>query len=118
MRSNSKNLKNLARGLRKNMTDADKLLWSKIRRKQINGLQFYRQKVIDNYIVDFYCAQAKLVIEIDGGQHYSNFAKETDTQRDLNLASLGLKVVRYTNSEVLKQIDIVVNDNLNHIESP
>ncbi len=53
------------------MTDAEKLVWSKIRGRQLKGLQFYWQKIIGNYIADFYCPKARLVIEIDGGQHYS-----------------------------------------------
>ncbi len=53
------------------MTDAERRLWAEIRMKQLNGCQFYRQKVIRNYIVDFYCPQQKLAIELDGGQHYT-----------------------------------------------
>jgi len=60
-------LKKYSQELRKNMTDAEKLLWSKLRRKQPKGQQVYRQRIIGNYIVDFYCPKAKLVIEIDGG---------------------------------------------------
>lgn len=52
------------------MTDAERLLWSRIRRNQLKGFQFYRQKITGNYIVDFYCPELKLVIEVDGGQHY------------------------------------------------
>jgi very-short-patch-repair endonuclease len=63
----NKRLKILARELRKNMTDAGKLLWSKIRRKQLKGYQFYRQKNIGDYIVDFYCPAGKLIVEVDGG---------------------------------------------------
>ena len=62
-------LKEYSRNLRKNMTNAEVLLWSKIRRKSLDGYQFYRQKIIGSYIVDFYCHKAKLVIEVDGGQH-------------------------------------------------
>ena len=57
------------------MTEAEKLLWEKIRGKQLKGYQFYRQKTIGNCIVDFYCPKAKLVIELDGGQHYSSKEK-------------------------------------------
>jgi very-short-patch-repair endonuclease len=67
----NKSLKPLARELRKNMTDAEKRLWSKIRRKQLKKIQFYRQKNIGDFIVDFYCPAAKLIIELDGGQHFS-----------------------------------------------
>jgi len=81
----NKKLKNLARELRKNMTNAERLLWSKIRRKQLNGYQFYRQKNIGNYIVDFYCPSAKLIIEIDGGQHFSKEGFEKDRIRKTEL---------------------------------
>ena len=97
------------------MTDAERLLWSKIRRKQLKGLQFYRQKVIGNYIVDFYCHKASLVIEIDGGQHYSNKGKDNDSKRDAYLSRLGLKVLRYTNLDVLKNVDGVVEDIYKHL---
>ena len=58
------------------------LLWSKLRGKQLKGYQFYRQKIIGKYIADFYCPKSKLVIEVDGGQHYSAEGKEKDKKRD------------------------------------
>jgi very-short-patch-repair endonuclease len=67
----NKSLREYSRALRENMTEAERLLWKKIRGKQLNGYQFYRQKTIGNYIVDFYCPRAKLIIELDGGQYYS-----------------------------------------------
>lgn len=108
MKLYNKNLKQPARDLRNNMTDAELLLWSKLRRKQILGLQFYRQKPILNYIVDFYCASASLVIECDGSQHYTNEGLEADRIRDEALAQLGLKVLRFDNRQVLGEIDAVV----------
>jgi len=63
-------LKKFSRELRRNMSSAERLLWAKIRKKQLKGLQIYRQRIIGNYIVDFYCPKAKMAIEIDGGQHY------------------------------------------------
>jgi len=105
----SSNLKNKGRKLRSNQTDAEKLLWQKIRREQINKLQFNRQKPIGRYIVDFYCDKAKLVIEIDGGQHYEEANLVNDRKRDEYLRSFGLKVVRFTNIDVLKNIESVVN---------
>jgi very-short-patch-repair endonuclease len=104
----NKNLKNLARNLRKNMTDCEKLLWSKIRRKQLKGYKFYRQKVIGNYIVDFYCPRAKLVIELDGGQHFMDEGIERDKERDRYLSSLGLKVLRFTDKEVINELSSVL----------
>ncbi|WP_151722879.1 endonuclease domain-containing protein, partial [Acinetobacter ursingii] len=71
MKPYNKNLKLPSRDLRKNMTDAEQVLWQSIRSKQILGLQFYRQKPLLNFIVDFYCPAADLVIECDGGQHYT-----------------------------------------------
>ena len=106
----NKNLKPLAAELRKNMTDAERLLWSKVRRKQLKGLQFYQQKIINDYIVDFYCHEEKLVIEIDGGQHYTEEKIKTDIERDQNLKELGLKVLRYSNLDVLKNIEGVLED--------
>ena len=67
----NQNLRQFSRELRKNSTDAERRLWSKLRLRQLNGFQFYRQRIIVNYIVDFFCPKAKLVIEVDGSQHYS-----------------------------------------------
>jgi len=105
----NKNLKQPARELRKNMTEAERLLWSKIRRKQLKGKQFYRQKVISNYIVDFHCHSSNLVIEVDGGQHFSSAGVARDQSRDVYLQSLGLTVLRFTNNEVLTNIEGVID---------
>jgi very-short-patch-repair endonuclease len=104
----NKNLKPLARKLRNNMTDAEQLIWSKIRRKQLADLQFYRQKNIGHYIVDFYCPMGKLIVEIDGGQHYESDGMKEDQERDRYLQGLGLTVLRFSNIDVLKNIDGVV----------
>ena len=98
----NKDLKPFARELRKNMTDAELHLWNRVRRKQLNGYQFYRQKNIGNYIVDFYCPAAKLIIELDGSQHYTEEGKEKDGIRDSCLAGLGFKVIRFTDREVFE----------------
>ena len=108
MKPYNKNLKLPSRDLRNNMTDAEQLLWRKLRRKQILGLQFYRQKPILNFIVDFYCPAANLVIECDGGQHYTAEGLEADRVRDEALAELGLTVLRFDNRQVLTAIDAVV----------
>ena len=104
MKPYNKNLKQASRDLRNNMTDAEKLLWSRLRNKQILGLQFYRQKPILNYIVDFYCPAANLVIECDGSQHFTEDGLETDRIRDEALA----KVLRFDNGQVMGRIDDVV----------
>lgn len=108
MKPYNKNLKQVSRDLRNNMTEAEKLLWSKLRGKQILGLQFYRQKPIMNYIVDFYCPAANLVIECDGSQHFTDEGLEADRIRDEALAQLGLKVLRFDNGQVMRRIDDVV----------
>jgi very-short-patch-repair endonuclease len=74
------------------MTDAEKLLWSKLRRKQVRNFQFYRQRIIEDDIVDFYCPSSKLVIEVDGGQHYENEGDRRDKVRDDHMKNLGRKI--------------------------
>ena len=74
----------------------------------MGGLQFYRQRIIGDYIVDFYCPRSKLVIEIDGGQHYSGKVEADDKKRDQNLSDLGITVLRFSNIEVLKELDGVL----------
>jgi len=112
----NKNLKNLARNLRKNMTDAERCLWSKIRRKQLKEFQFYRQKNIGDYIVDFYCPAAKLIVEIDGGQHYAEENIVKDEARDNFLNDLGFRVFRFSNSDVFNNIEGVVTKIYNHLK--
>jgi len=90
------------------MTDAERCLWAKVRRRQISGCWFYRQKPIGEYIVDFYCPKVKLVIEVDGGQHFSDEIAEYDRIRDEYLSNLGLRVLRFTNTDVMRNIEGVV----------
>lgn len=122
MQPYNKNLKQLSRDLRNNMTDAELLLWSKLRRKQILGLQFYRQKPILNYIVDFYCPAINLVIECDGGQHYTDEGLEADRIRDEALTQQGLVILRFDNGQILLEIDSVISKVFDvasqHLESP
>ena len=101
-------LKQHARLLRKNMTDAEKYLWAKVRMKQMKGYQFYRQKPVGEYIVDFYCPKAKLVIEVDGGQHFYDEEIKNDRTRDEYMRNLGLKVLRFSNTDVMNNIKGVV----------
>ncbi len=104
---NKKN-KIYSRSLRTNLTDAELLLWSRIRRKQLGNTQFYRQKPLGNYIVDFYASSAKLVIEADGGQHFEKNNTLKDKIRDDYLKNLGLKVLRFDNLQILQSIDEVL----------
>ena len=100
MERNAK-LKPNAQTLRKNMTKEETLLWYNFLCKY--PLRFRRQYVIGNYIVDFYCHQAKLVVELDGSQHYEPDEAEKDRIRTVYLESLGLQVLRFTNLEILQQ---------------
>jgi len=100
-------LKALARNLRGNLTDSEQRLWSQLRRKQILGIQFYRQKALGNYIADFYAPKVKLVIEIDGSQHLETTQAEHDQQRTAYLERQGLRVLRFTTFEVLQEIEAV-----------
>lgn len=99
-------LKEKARYLRKNSTLSEVLLWRELKGKKL-GYDFHRQKPIDSYIVDFYCADLQLAIEIDGESHYGKY--EYDTKREERLKSLGVTVIRFKDIEIKKYLDIVIN---------
>jgi very-short-patch-repair endonuclease len=101
-------LKDRARELRSQMTEAEVKLWQQLRMRQVEGIKFFRQRPIGNYIVDFYAPEAKLVIEIDGGQHYNKEGLEYDEERDAFLEGHGLKVIRFSNLDVLRNTEGVV----------
>ena len=92
------------------MTKAEIILWSKLKGKQLNGLKFRRQHGINNYIVDFYCPELRLVIEIDGGVHCYDSRITYDKQRQEEIEALGIKVLRYTNNDVIKNLEGVLNN--------
>ena len=94
-----------ARELRRDMTPAEKILWEELRANKL-GVHFRRQQVIAGFIVDFYCHKAALVIEVDGNIH--DLQKEEDAQREKALSELGLRIVRFRNDEVLKNLSEVV----------
>ena len=101
-------LTSYARELRSNMTRAECKLWYEYLSKY--PLRFRRQVTVGKYIMDFYCAGAKLAIELDGSQHYSDEGKESDRLRSDFLKSLGIEVLRYSNLEVLENLDGVCID--------
>ena len=113
----NKKLKACSRELRSTMTDAEIVLWARLRRKQILGLQFYRQKPLGSFIVDFYCSSASLVIELDGGQHYNEEGKASDAMRDEALRNMGLFVMRFSNLDVLKNMDGVMTTIYEYLET-
>ena len=100
------NLKEHAKELRKANNLSEALLWSELKNGKLDGLKFNRQKNIGRYIVDFYCAEKKLVIEIDGGSHDGK--EDYDTERDRHLKGLGLTVMHLLDVEVRKQMDAVI----------
>ena len=101
-------LTRLSQNLRRDMTKEEKHLWYDYLRKL--PITIHRQKVIGNYIVDFYCAGVKLVIELDGRQHYNEEGREADRIRDEFLAGLGINVVRYTNRQIKDNFSGVCKD--------
>jgi very-short-patch-repair endonuclease len=96
------NLKKLARGLRKNSTLAEVLLWQQLKKKSCMGYDFHRQKPIENFIIDFFCPTFMLAIEIDGNSHDEKL--EEDRIRQKQLEQLGISFLRFTDSEVKKNI--------------
>jgi len=100
--------KQRARELRKNMTEAEQVLWRRLRRKQILDLPFYRQEPLAHYVVDFYCAKAMLVIELDGSQHNTLDAQQYDALRTKTLEAIGLRVLRFDNRQVLQELEAVI----------
>ncbi len=97
-----------ARALRGNMTDAEQLLWHCLRRKQLDGYRFRRQHPFERYVLDFYCCEAKLAVELDGGQHNEPDARARDNERTVFLEQHGIQVIRFWNNEVLSNIEGVL----------
>ena len=95
-----------ARDLRKASTEAERRLWSRLRNKQLDGFRFRRQQAMGPYIVDFYCSELSLIIEVDGGQHDAN--EEADAARTRWLEDRGYRVLRFWNNEVLANTEGVL----------
>jgi very-short-patch-repair endonuclease len=95
----------LAKELRKNETEAEKMLWSKLNKNQIIGLQFRRQHPINIFIADFYCPKIKLVIEVDGSIHEIFEYEKHDIGRSEMLNDFGITVIRFTNEQILNDLD-------------
>lgn len=105
---NNQRLTNNAKTLRRNMTKEERHLWYDFLKRL--SVTVNRQKVIGRHIVDFYCAQAKLVIELDGSQHYKDKEKELDALRDAFFVNEGIKVLRYSNADINQRFDRVCED--------
>lgn len=108
----NKSLKIRARELRKNMTPAEILVWENIRKKSL-GIEFHRQVPILNYIVDFYCHEIGLVLEIDGKIHEDNFLEDEKRQREIE--KYGVSFLRFTNDEVFSDLDAIKEKIPNYI---
>lgn len=97
-----------ARSLRKNMTDAEQLLWHCLRRKQLGGFRFRRQHPLEQFVLDFFCHEARLAVELDGGQHNEPDVRAKDDQRTAFLNNQGIQVVRFWNREVFQNLEGVL----------
>ena len=93
------------RYLRKNATDAERKLWSILRSRQMAGLKFFRQYSAGPYILDFYCPERRLSIEVDGGQHADVYSQQHDAHRDRYLKELNIRVIRFWDNDVLQNIE-------------
>jgi len=112
---NKTDVKEKRRALRKRMPPAEVTLWSKLRSKGLNGCKFRRQYSIGSYIVDFYCPQIKLVIEVDGDSHFVDGADSYDRNRQAIIESLGISFLRFTNRDVYERLEGVINTILERI---
>ena len=106
---NKKETKSFRRFLRSQPISAERKIWYRLRKKQLN-YRINRQFAIGNYIVDFYCPKKRLIIEIDGATHSTDKEIAHDAERERFLKSLGLKIKRYTNEDIFRNIDLVVTD--------
>jgi len=98
-----------ARSLRKNSTEAETRLWSHLRNRQLVGFKFRRQHPMGSRILDFFCEEAKLAIEVDGSGHSYDLKREDDLDREIELYEKGIRVLRISNMEIFENLDGVLN---------
>ncbi|MBI4435258.1 endonuclease domain-containing protein [Candidatus Uhrbacteria bacterium] len=106
---NQRGKKSFRQKLRSDQTEAEKLLWFQLRDRRLDGWKFRRQQGVGPFIVDFYCPEAKLVVELDGDSHFEPGAQDKDVHRETFLNDNGLRVLRFTNLDVYDSIDSVVD---------
>ncbi len=116
--NNQKNLKEIRKQLRNNLTPAEAELWKHLQNSKLEGRKFRRQHSIGNYILDFYCPQEKLGIELDGKGHYSDNGFEADEARTEYLNSLNIKIIRFENKEVFEQLEGVLEEIRRNFTTP
>ncbi|HWA01696.1 MAG TPA: endonuclease domain-containing protein [Caulobacterales bacterium] len=109
MRLAERNARPLARALRKQMTNAETILWSRLRRCQINGLKFRRQHPVMAYVADFACSEARLIVEVDGPSHARASERAHDSRRDELLRKAGWRVLRITNDDVYRNLGAMLD---------
>ncbi len=108
MKSAPKTLR--ARNLHRQMTDAEKILWFNLKNRHFQSYKFRRQYLIGPYYIDFYCSQLRLGIEVDGGQHYTATGQQYDRIRELYIRSKDIRIIRYSNLDVIKNTRMVIDD--------
>ncbi|WP_090120254.1 endonuclease domain-containing protein [Lutibacter oricola] len=106
---NYKHLEERRKKLRNSLTPAEAFLWKCLQQKKLEGRKFRRQHSILNYIVDFYCTEEKLIIELDGQVHFNVVQQDKDAKRTIELESLGFKVIRFENKQVFEETEFVLN---------
>lgn len=107
---NRKYLKDFRKELRNDLTPAEAVLWTCLQKKQFGGRKFRRQHSIGKYVVDFYCPAEKLAIELDGAGHFTQAAEKYDMRRDKYIGDLGIKVLRFENSDIFDHLEAVLED--------
>ena len=107
---NSPDMRARARRLRRDATDVERALWRRLRGKRLDGLKFRRQHVIGRFVLDFYCHECRLAVELDGGQHGEAAQRRRDDARTAFLERRGVAVLRYSNLEALRQTEAVLED--------
>lgn len=115
---NHKKLTPVRRNLRKVLPEPERKLWYFLRNNQLHGYKFRRQYSIGRYVVDFYCHEARLAIEIDGDSHFTSQAQQYDEDRTAYLEAHNIQVIRFTNAEVMKNAEGVVSVIAAHLPSP
>ena len=107
---NDPQLKQRRRELRRNQTDAEKVFWARVRNRQFKGMRFFRQYSLGIYILDFYCPEVRLAVELDGGQHAWSDNREYDAFRSEYLKAHGIEVIRFWDNEALSDMQGVLNE--------
>jgi very-short-patch-repair endonuclease len=107
-RQNTAGLLQAARDLRQNQTDAEEVLWQALRERQLHGIKFRRQYPVERFIFDFYCPEARLVVELDGSVHDETMQRERDAARTAALEARNYRVIRFRNHEVLRDLPSVL----------